>query len=204
MFELNNPTKWLWSKEIKVYRQNLGLDRDIIIKRVNYEALSSFKPQHNDQGQRLCLNCGKVILDKRKKKYCSDKCSDDFFAKHNFARLRNRIFIRDNFTCKKCGKSATRHGRTDVPFSTYNYVVDHIKPIALGGPEFDENNLQLLCSVCNKEKTRNDQAKIAKKRSEIRLLRNPFEVPIGQIFVPTFPQQASLLSLLCFEDKLKV
>ena len=169
-------------KQITVYRKNLGLDRDIIIKRQHYYALSDFKPKHNEAGQRICLNCDKVILDKRKKKYCSEECSSDFFAKHNSAGMRTRICKRDKFTCQKCGREATRHGRTDDPYSTYNYIVDHKIPIALGGAEFGETNLWLLCGVCNKEKTKLDQAKIAKKRSEIRLVRNPFAVQIKPIF----------------------
>ena len=34
------------------------------------------------------------------------------------------------------------------------YVVDHIQAIALGGAEWDINNLQTLCIACNKHKTR--------------------------------------------------
>jgi len=45
-----------------------------------------------------------------------------------------------------------------------NFVVDHIEPIALGGDEWDINNLQTLCLKCNKIKTSQDQTKIAKQR----------------------------------------
>ncbi|MCJ7632846.1 HNH endonuclease [Candidatus Bathyarchaeota archaeon] len=179
----NNPKQFLIGKQITIYRKNLGLDRDIIKKREHYHALSDFKPKHNEQGQRVCLNCNRVILDKRKRKYCSYECSQDFFAKHYSAGMRTKIFKRDKFTCRKCGREAIRNGHTEDPYSSYNYIVDHIIPIALGGAEFDESNLQLLCGVCNKEKTKIDQAKIAKKRSEIRLVRNPFAIEIKPIFV---------------------
>ena len=43
-------------------------------------------------------------------------------------------------------------------------ILDHINPIALGGAEFDESNLQILCWECNKIKTRKDHAEIAKAR----------------------------------------
>jgi len=49
------------------------------------------------------------------------------------------------------------------------FVADHIIPIALGGSEFDLNNVQLLCEVCDKKKTKRDQGKIARKR---RLIKN--------------------------------
>jgi 5-methylcytosine-specific restriction endonuclease McrA len=181
-FNQKRPTRMLWRDEIKVYRKTLGMDRDIIVKRIGYQALSDFKPVHNQQGQRLCLNCNKVITDKRKKKYCSENCSQQFFAKHNSAAMRTYIFKRDNFTCQKCHTHATMNGRTEDPMSTYNYIVDHKIPIALGGAEFDENNLWLLCGVCNKEKTKQDIALIAKKRSEIRLVKNPFLTEIKFIF----------------------
>jgi len=37
-----------------------------------------------------------------------------------------------------------------------SFVVDHIVPISQGGRQFDRTNLQLLCSECNKRKTRQD------------------------------------------------
>lgn len=42
--------------------------------------------------------------------------------------------------------------------------MDHIIPIALGGPEFDEANLQFLCPECNKIKTAKDMKLIALQR----------------------------------------
>ena len=44
------------------------------------------------------------------------------------------------------------------------FVVDHIHAIALGGEEWDINNLQTLCQECNKPKTKLDAGKIARLR----------------------------------------
>ena len=44
-------------------------------------------------------------------------------------------------------------------------IGDHIKPISLGGDEWDMDNVQTLCIDCNKRKTRNDQIKIAVARN---------------------------------------
>jgi 5-methylcytosine-specific restriction endonuclease McrA len=52
-------------------------------------------------------------------------------------------------------------------FSKPPFVADHIKPIALGGDEWDLNNLQSLCIFCNKVKTRGDSKNIAKERRVI-------------------------------------
>lgn len=183
-----NPTQFLTSSEIKVYRKNLGLDRDIIKKRVHYVAISDFKPVVDSEGKH-CLNCGKVIP-KNKRKYCSSECSNEFFAKHNWNAMSARISKKQNMTCQKCGVQPPRDEKGHLvwtkdksKYDYFLYVVDHKVPIALGGEEFDESNLQVLCGDCNREKTKLDQAKIVKKRGEIRLVKNPFEVEIKFLFM---------------------
>lgn len=55
----------------------------------------------------------------------------------NWKKLRNRILIRDNYTCYLCGNEAT--------------TVDHIQPLAKGGTD-DEWNLAAACKRCNYSK----------------------------------------------------
>ncbi|MEN6423666.1 MAG: HNH endonuclease [Smithella sp.] len=55
-------------------------------------------------------------------------------------KIRDRIMLRDNYTCWKCGRVTT------------NGQVDHVIPLFLGGPESDENR-QYLCCECHQEKT---------------------------------------------------
>jgi len=192
MVNHKNPKQFLSGSEIRVYRRNLGLDRDIIKKRIHYTALSDYNPTIDFEGTH-CLNCGRIIP-KIKRKYCSSECANQFFAKHNWNAMSDRIMKKQNLTCQKCGATPPRNkvgfifwpmdgSKNDV----YSYVVDHIIPIALGGKEFDESNLQVLCGDCNREKTKADQAKIAKKRSEIRLVKNPFEVEIKSFFIKPNP-----------------
>jgi hypothetical protein len=58
-------------------------------------------------------------------------------------RLRYRVFERDNFKCKICGREA----QNDLTLE-----IDHIVAIAKGG--FDEMaNLRTLCSDCNRGKS---------------------------------------------------
>jgi 5-methylcytosine-specific restriction endonuclease McrA len=61
------------------------------------------------------------------------------------------------------------------------FVADHIVPIALGGNEFDPNNVQLLCDVCNKKKTAKDQTAIGKKRKLIKRVGKNVK-PLSQFF----------------------
>lgn len=53
---------------------------------------------------------------------------------------RQRIMIRDEYTCKKCG-TVTAHGE-----------VDHVVPLHLGGCESDDNR-QWLCVKCHSKKS---------------------------------------------------
>lgn len=48
------------------------------------------------------------------------------------------------------------------------FVGDHIVPIALGGKEFDIDNVQTLCKKCNKEKTAQDMKDIAEYRKLLK------------------------------------
>ena len=54
--------------------------------------------------------------------------------------------------------------------SVTNLIVDHIKPIALGGDEWDLDNLQTLCYRCNNIKTKKDLKFIARAKKRERLL----------------------------------
>ena len=180
----------LQSEEIQVFNSQRG-KRKVTKSRNVYTALSDFKSKQNEKGQSICLNCGKVIEEKRRKKYCSESCSHEWFRKHYWVGMRDYILKIQKYTCQKCGATPPRNEKGFFSWSLdgskndgYAYVVDHIIPIALGGEEFNESNLQVLCGICNKEKTKVDQAKIAKLNSQCRLvsLSNNFEVPFKEFY----------------------
>ncbi len=135
-----------------------------------------------------CPNCGKPKnkWTRRKDwKCCSKKCSDEFYKNYkciSWQQFRLKALIRDKDSCVKCGDN-----RKKILIKGYkpqecpdwrdkllalvepdkiinNLIVDHIKPIALGGEEFDLDNLQTLCLKCNKIKTAKDMKDIAKQR----------------------------------------
>jgi 5-methylcytosine-specific restriction endonuclease McrA len=112
--------------------------------------------------------------------------------------LRMKALRRDDFTCKICGLRPTKekfkfeydqnynpiqikqwhHGLKDSDLYKGHFetvvddsklVGDHIMPIAIGGDEWDINNVQTLCVKCNKVKTRKDMKNIAIARRKENL-----------------------------------
>ena len=65
-------------------------------RRVTHIPLRSFPPNG------ACLNCG-VPVQGRRRKYCSEECSREFWDKHNWEGIRQRVFKRDNYSCQVCG-----------------------------------------------------------------------------------------------------
>lgn len=55
-------------------------------------------------------------------------------------RLKEKIHLRDNWTCQHCRRVTTQ------------LELDHIVNVAQGGTD-DESNLQSLCLPCHKDKT---------------------------------------------------
>jgi 5-methylcytosine-specific restriction protein A len=49
-------------------------------------------------------------------------------------KIRERILLRDSYTCKRCGRVSV------------DLEVDHIVPLHLGGAESDENRQSLCCA----------------------------------------------------------
>lgn len=105
-----------------------------------------------------CIICGKD-LPKFFRKYCSPECWYQWY--HNLApprywtEIREKVLVRDNRTCQKCGKKELKDEEADI---------DHIIAISLGGRMWDMDNLQTLCEECHIEKTRKDLEALAVQR----------------------------------------
>ncbi len=121
------------------------------------------------EGNLLCLvpTCNdirqKYKTSNRTRNYCKEHDFGDMRVFTNWASLRNKVLRRDHNKCVKCGT------KEKFEFGTINLIADHIIPIALGGDEWDINNIQTLCSDCNKIKTKQDHKDIAKGRRKERL-----------------------------------
>lgn len=137
----------------------------------------------------FCWICEKK-LPKRRVKYCSDKCFWNWYKQFNPPYLWNdvkqKVFFRDKFTCKKCGRTEKQLDEWYKNASKYfnrKIIADHIVPIALGGDEWDLKNLQTLCVDCNAQKTREDQRKIADLRKLIK--KEKLGIPLKDFYKQT-------------------
>ena len=122
-------------------------------KRQNHINLGDIDKKRNDKGRLICLNCDK-LLKGRQQKYCGWDCSHEWMCKHDQSFMRSKIIVKVNQICNHCKNQ----------FHKGDLILDHITPIAIGGEEFDENNLQILCIGCNKIKTKQDHHNIAEYR----------------------------------------
>jgi Rad3-related DNA helicase len=67
--------------------------------------------------------------------------SDIWFYVPNWKIMRRHVIRNSESSCSICGKRFF--------YETGRPEVDHIKPIADGGPEFDMDNLRVVCHQCN-------------------------------------------------------
>lgn len=100
---------------------------------------------------------------------CSRKCTEQWLKVVVFVwqSFRLKAFERDKFSCVKCGERPTQKTyEGEIIPDTSKLVADHIIPIAVGGEEYDLENIQTLCGKCNKIKTKKDLKKIALYRKQ--------------------------------------
>lgn len=126
--------------------------------------------------------------------YCKNHTYEDMGEFTNWQALRKKALKRDNFTCVKCGDDReeveitvkskritnweeamnSMNGKFKYEYFERkemgtNFIGDHITPIALGGDQWDINNIQTLCLACNKIKTSEDMKNIATLRQKEKL-----------------------------------
>ena len=85
--------------------------------------------------KRTCLACGRVIATGSRCRACQQRNG----STRAWRDLREHILLRDRGTCHYCGAPAGH--------------VDHVVPIAHGGPTH-EANLVAACQTCNLKKGR--------------------------------------------------
>lgn len=79
----------------------------------------------------------------KRKSFTQDVEVAKLYKTKRWRKLRE-WFLLENYECKEC----RRYGKY-APAT----VVDHIKPVTMGGEFWDEGNLQPLCSYCHNSKS---------------------------------------------------
>lgn len=72
--------------------------------------------------------------------------NSEFYNSWAWRKIR-KVFISKNPLCKYCEQKGLIEVAT---------VVDHIKPISLGGDKVNEDNFQSLCESCHNKKSSNE------------------------------------------------
>jgi len=158
---------------------------------------------------------------------CSKECTEKYqecFRVWQYWKLK--VFRRDKYSCVKCGFKA-RTEKIIHPESKKYYrnegklfgviledketakvilgdesqlIGDHIFPIAMGGEEYEMDNVQTLCKKCNKIKTKEDIKKIALYRKQ-----HPSQTDLSNSIVPpsNSPTASSLHSenIICIKEE---
>ncbi|HET6580711.1 MAG TPA: HNH endonuclease signature motif containing protein, partial [Methanoregula sp.] len=94
---------------------------------------------------------------------CQPSCSMEYWFKVRPTISGMRRLVRDEQggKCARC-KREVHEGRADGrPHTRHRYILDHIRPIAMGGDQWARDNLQVLCVRCNRIKTARDLGRIA-------------------------------------------
>jgi 5-methylcytosine-specific restriction endonuclease McrA len=75
--------------------------------------------------------------------------------------MRKLVLLEQEGTCARCQKEIPASRTTGCRHPLHPWVLDHIRPIAMGGDQWDAGNLQVLCARCNRIKTARDMGAIA-------------------------------------------
>lgn len=124
------------------------------------ERIQNYEPKRN-----VCNECGCEFVSSygnKHRSYCSDKCRRKHFQRtskaHRRAKIRGNeyevfdpleIFERDHWRCQLCGMKTPKRLRGTLEDRAPE--LDHIIPLALGGPH-TRINTQCLCRLCNQRK----------------------------------------------------
>jgi 5-methylcytosine-specific restriction protein A len=108
---------------------------------------------------RFCCAFGCTRTHRNKAKYCNEHNK----LKHGFKKeLRPDHHLYNNASWRNYSKRIRQSSIVCVNFrecAGMAQVVDHIKPISLGGDFWDANNHQCLCHSCHNRKSQKERIK---------------------------------------------
>ena len=118
--------------------------------------------------RRACPNCGRERADfnfwNMDALCCRPSCTAEYWGRQpTIAEMKQCVLAEQEGKCAHCRQEIRKPSATQGPAASHNHcVMDHIRPIAMGGDQWARENLQVLCKRCNRIKTARDMGKIAR------------------------------------------
>jgi 5-methylcytosine-specific restriction endonuclease McrA len=124
--------------------------------------------------RRACPACGRersAFAPDRETICCGPSCSAKYWREERptVGEMRRLVLLEQVGKCARCHKEIPKSRPTGSRPHSHPCILDHIRPIAMGGDQWALDNLQVLCSRCNKIKTARDMGAIVRwKRYVLR------------------------------------
>jgi 5-methylcytosine-specific restriction endonuclease McrA len=130
--------------------------------------LYSNTPEEKERlARRACPVCGRersAFPDGWDAICCGPPCGSEYWSHEHptVGEMRRLVLLEQEGKCARC--------RTEIPASrtpggrhpVHPFILDHIRPIAMDGDQWDTRNLQVLCPRCNRIKTARDMGAITR------------------------------------------
>ena len=129
---------------------------------------NSTTPEEQERlSRRACPNCGRERADfnfwNLDAVCCRPSCTAEYWGRQpTIAEMKQRVLAEQEGKCAHCGQEIRKPNATQSLSTSHQCVMDHIRPIAMGGDQWDRENLQVLCRRCNRIKTARDMGNIAR------------------------------------------
>ena len=141
----------------------------------------SLTPEEKERlSRRACPYCGRERADFRPGNEntlcCQPSCSIEYWGRERptISEMRRIVRLEQEGKCARCRQEVHESSSPEGPSARLLYVLDHIRPIAMGGDQWAMDNLQVLCGRCNRIKTARDMGRIARwKRYHCRGVVHP-------------------------------
>ena len=120
-----------------------------------------------------CPSCGRersAFPPERETICCGPSCSAKYWREERptVGEMRRLVLLEQEGKCARCHQEIPKsrpEGRRHHP---HPFILDHIRPIAMDGDQWAMENLQVLCTRCNKIKTARDMGAIARWKRYVR------------------------------------
>jgi 5-methylcytosine-specific restriction endonuclease McrA len=128
----------------------------------------SITPEEKERLSRgACPQCGRERLHFRPGNEnticCQPSCSREYWGRERptISEMRRLVRLEQEGKCARCNQEVHASNATGGPHTHHHYILDHIRPLAMGGDQWAVDNLQVLCERCNRIKTARDMGRIA-------------------------------------------